>query len=220
MVAPPNKPLTPGVLHHHLRCDRLEGLLAERICATLTGARGAGPPAAHGQRAGEPLSGLLLTVDCARALPTTGRVGGRPAKGRATRERRLLAPFEKLPDNDYGHGILALHVLATLLASTYEPAATLPLFLCAQQDYRRGYACQQVRRLERDPALGPAFLEHLKNKYRYDLTDKPVTHQHRDHRAEPAAQIVWAATRADSVSLPTRTGPPPPLFGEADEDGR
>lgn len=207
---PPRKSMTPGTVHHYAACDRLDGYLVERGCRELIGCRGAAPPGKHRQRFSlEPEMGLVLLIRCP-VLTLTSTLSTRAR--RQSEKSPCLQHFTHLPDNDYGHGVLTLHVVAHLLAQRLPDTRSLPLYLYAEQDYRLGYAPQQSRRIERDDSLAPAFLTHLRDAYRYDLTTKPVATESCDHRPEAAAQVVWATHSPAGVPVQARTSPPPPLF--------
>lgn len=188
--------MTPGTVHHEVHCDRLHGYLIETNCREFIGARGAAK--GHKQKwSTEPTHGLQLQIRTKRPALVKHSLG-------------KLVKFG-LPDNDYGHAVLALHVLADLLATENPAKKELPLFVMAYQDWRKGFAPQQCWQVPYDPYLGAEFLLYLKTSYRYDLLDKPIAlHSYNIPVSTP--QVAGPAGGSVHLPLQAGTSPATPLF--------
>lgn len=174
--------LAPHHVLHQVWRGRLRGQLLEADVRTWHGARGK-----HRQQVGEPRRGLQLTIHVERALSQSSR-------------QRLCHEFGDFTDSD-----LDLATLAGNLLAYYAPAdPALPLFLHVHQNWRKGWAPNQVVELERDPALARRLIDHLTSSFRWNLDEQPdhLAPAQAPRPAPSATQLPHPAAAGDEAALP------------------
>lgn len=176
--------LAPQHVLHKIWRGRLLGQLLECDVRTWCGAR-----SNHDQRVGEARRGLKLTIHVARGLSQRSR-------------QRLCHEFGDFTDSD-----LDLATLAGNLLTYYSPAdPALPLFLHVHQNWKAGWAPNQVVELARDQALARRLIDYLTHTYRWNLDEQP-DHLAPAQAAGPAlitTQLSDSAAAGDPAALPSQ----------------